>query len=198
MVTTVNPPPVDLIVPPISVTPNPVVLGSNLVYTLYVTNNGPSNAFNVVGTLTFPTNLHFVSAVSVFSAGGACVFVNQLRAMHPWHDRQRQQCRCRDGPGHGAIAVGVVTNVWRVTTSCNDTNSNNSSVSTNVTITYPMAVITNGPATLISQASAPFNGAINSSQTNTVSFTLLNIGSGSTTNLVATLLSSNGIQASHH
>jgi subtilisin-like proprotein convertase family protein len=57
-----------------------------------------------------------------------------------------------------------------------------------------MAVITNGPATLLAQGSPPFNGAINSNQTNTVSFTLLNIGSGPTTNLVATLLANSGIR----
>ena len=50
VVTMVNPPPVDLIVAPISVSPNPVVINSNLIYILAVTNNGPSNAFDVVGT----------------------------------------------------------------------------------------------------------------------------------------------------
>jgi uncharacterized repeat protein (TIGR01451 family) len=191
VVTMVNPPLVDLIVAPISVAPNPVVIDGNLIYILAVTNNGPGNAFNVVGTFTLP-GLQFVSAVPFPSQGANCVFTNGF-------------VRCSLGTiavgsyaevtvVATALSAGVVTNVWSVLTDSANTNLANNSVSTNVTVIYPMAVITNGPATLLAQGSPPFNGAINSNQTNTVSFTLLNIGSAPTTNLVATLLANSGIR----
>jgi len=191
VVTMVNPPPVDLIVAPISAAPNPVVIGGSLVYILAVTNNGPSNAFDVVGTFTLP-GLQFVSAVLFPSQGASCVFTNG-------------SVQCSLGTitvGNyaevtvvaTALSIGVVTNVWSVLTTSTNTNSANNSVSADVTVIYPMAVITNGPATLLAQGSPPFNGAINSGQTNTVSFTLLNIGSAPTTNLVATLLAKSGVR----
>jgi uncharacterized repeat protein (TIGR01451 family) len=191
VVTMVNPPPVDLIVAPISVAPNPVVLDGNLVYVVSVTNNGPSNAFNVVGTFAL-SGLQVVSAEPFPSQGASCVSNNGFEV-----------CSLGTIPAGSnanvtivatALSAGVVTNVWSVLTASANTNLANNSVSANVTVIYPMAVITNGQATLLAQASPPFNGAINSNQTNTVSFTLLNIGSGPTTNLVATLLANSGIR----
>jgi uncharacterized repeat protein (TIGR01451 family) len=186
---TVNPPFADLAVGPISVSPNPVVVNSNLVYTLVVTNNGPSNAFNVTGWFTNTAALQVVSAVP---SQGFCV-TNSGYVL------------CNLGTiSNGAIAVvtvtatagsvGVITNAWSVTTTCNDTNLANNATSTAVNITLPVAVLTNGPAVLISQASPPYNGAINSGQTNTISFSLLNIGSAATTNLVATLQANSGLR----
>jgi uncharacterized repeat protein (TIGR01451 family) len=190
VVTLVNPPPADLAVGPISVAPNPVALDGNLVYTLYVTNNGPSNALNVVGVFTNLSNLLLVSANP--SQGNCVTYTNSVQ--------------CNLGAisnGHFAVVVltatatntGVLTNEWSVTNTLGvDTNLSNNSTTVQVTVTLPMAVITNGPATLLAQGSPPFNGAINSNQTNTVSFTLLNIGSAPTTNLVATLLANSGIR----
>ncbi len=191
VVTMVNPPPVDLIVAPISVAPNPVVINGNLVYVLAVTNNGPSNAFDVVGTFAL-SGLQFDYAVFFPSQGASYTLTNGFVI-----------CSLGTIPAGSnanvtidatALSAGVVTNVWSVLTTSTNINLANNSVSTNVTVIYPMAVITNGPATLLAQGSPPFNGAINSNQTNTVSFTLLNIGSGPTTNLVATLLANSGIR----
>ena len=42
--------------------PDPVLVGSNLTYTVTVTNNGPNNASNVMVTDTLPANVTFVSA----------------------------------------------------------------------------------------------------------------------------------------
>jgi uncharacterized repeat protein (TIGR01451 family) len=191
VVTMVNPPPVDLIVAPISVSPNPVVINSNLTYILAVTNNGPSNAFDVVGTFAL-SGLQCDYAVLFPSQGASYTVTNGFVV-----------CSLGTIPAGSnasvtidatALSAGVVTNVWSVLTASANTNLANSSVSANVTVIYPMAVITNGPATLLAQGSPPFNGAINSNQTNTVSFTLLNIGSGPTTNLVATLLANSGIR----
>ena len=93
-----------------------------------------------------------------------------------------------------ALSTGIMTNVWSVTTTCNNTNLSNNSAAVQVTVTLQVAVITNGPATLLAQG-PPYNGAINSGQTNTVAFTLVNIGTAATTNtLVATLLTNSGIR----
>jgi uncharacterized repeat protein (TIGR01451 family) len=191
VVTMVNPPPVDLIVAPISVAPNPVVIDGNLVYILAVTNNGPGNAFDVVGTFAL-SGLQFSNAVLFPSQGASYTVSNGF-------------VQCNLGTitvGNyaevtvvaTALSTGVVTNVWSVLTASANTNSANNSVSTNVTVIYPTAVLTNGPVTLLAQGSPPYNGAINSNQTNTVSFTLVNVGTAATTNLVATLLANSGLR----
>ena len=51
-----------------SASPNPVVAGTNLTYTITVTNNGPSAATNVVASDLLPATL---SVVSVVGSGGA-------------------------------------------------------------------------------------------------------------------------------
>jgi uncharacterized repeat protein (TIGR01451 family) len=191
VVTMVNPPLVDLIVAPISVALNPVIVNGTLVYVVAVTNNGPGAAFDVAGTFTLP-GLQFVSALPFPSQGASCVFASGS-----------VQCSLGTIPAGSyanvtivatALSTGVLTNVWSVLTASANTNSAHNSVSANVTVVNPVPVITNGLATLLPQASPPLNGAINSGQTNTVSFTLLNVGSGPTVNLVATLLANSGIR----
>lgn len=57
--------------------PDPVFIGSNLVYTITVTNNGPSQATNIVVNQLLPPSVVFASAVSsqgnVSHAGGTVV-----------------------------------------------------------------------------------------------------------------------------
>ena len=181
-VLSVSPPFADIVAEPILFSPSFPVLNSNVVYTLVVSNSGPSNAISVVGWFTNTAAMPVVSAVP---SQGYCVTNATVL-----------QCNLGTVPTGGtavvtvtatASAVGVVTNYWAVTTTCTDTNLANNVSSAQVTVTLPRAIITNGPAVLLSQAGPPFNGAINSGQTNTVSFVLANIGSGPTTNLVATL-----------
>jgi uncharacterized repeat protein (TIGR01451 family) len=61
-----------------SAQPNPVVAGQNLTYTLSVTNNGVSDALNVVLKDTIPayTSLVSFSGSGVFTAAGTCSFDN--------------------------------------------------------------------------------------------------------------------------
>jgi uncharacterized repeat protein (TIGR01451 family) len=169
--------------------PASVVIGSNLVYTLYVTNNGPSNAFSVVGLFTNSSDVQVISAG--VSQGNAVLATNAV------------QCNLGTivagqfaivNVTVTAISTGTATAGWTVSTTCNDTNLANNSATSQAVVTQPIAIITNGPVILLSQASAPFNGAINSAQTNTVSFALLNLGSGPTTNLIATLLSNSTLR----
>ena len=50
--------------------PNPIVVGGNLVYTLRVTNNGPNDAAGVTLTDTLPASVTFVSASPAFTRTG--------------------------------------------------------------------------------------------------------------------------------
>lgn len=49
--------------------PDPVVIGSNLTYTISVTNFGPSTASNVVVSANLPNNVNFVSASPGYTLG---------------------------------------------------------------------------------------------------------------------------------
>ena len=164
-----------------SVPANPVVVGSNLIYTLTVTNYGPSNAASVVGTFAL-AGLNLVSApgnalsnngvvqvdFGTISAGSVASVV--ITTMPP--------------------AALTLTNIWTVTTMDNDPNPANNSVANVVSVIYPQPAIVAAAVTLLT---AGTNGAINAGETVTVSLALNNVGSGTTSNLVATLLSTNGV-----
>jgi uncharacterized repeat protein (TIGR01451 family) len=150
-----------------------VVLGSNVVYTLTVTNNGPDEALNVSGWLT-----QRGSATPVFSNNFGSI-----------------------APGFIATALfsnvpavtGSLTNTWTVSTGSTDPNTNNNAATLVLAVTYPEPVIVTNGVRLLSESFIPPNGAIDSNETVTVAFTLQNIGAAATTNLVATLLTGNGV-----
>ncbi len=165
----------------ISATPNPVVVGGNLVYTLAVTNLGPNNAFNVTGSFSL-AGLNLVSASA--SQGSTNINGSALQ--------------CNFGTvsvGNIATlvvtavppAIGQLTNVWSVGTADQDTDSTNNSAAAVVTVINPTPIIAAQSATLQVQGANFSNGAINSGETVTVAFTLTNSGSAPTTNLTATL-----------
>ena len=165
----------------ISATPNPVVVNGNAVYTLVVTNLGPSAAVNVTGSFSL-SGLAFVSASP--SQGSANFSTGAV------------QCNFGTIPA-GDIAtlvftavppaIGQVTNIWTVGTSDQDTNPGNNSIADVVTVISPTPVIVAGGSALLAQGGGFSNGAINSTETVTLSFTLNNVGSASTANLTAAL-----------
>ncbi len=191
VVTTVTAPPAELIVAPIAVAPNPAVVNSNLVYMVSVTNIGPSNAFNVIGSFAL-AGLQLVSAVPFPSQGASCSLSNGfvICSLGTISVGNYAEVTITAFP----LSTGLVTNVWSVTTSSTNSNIASNTVSTVVMAIYPTPVITIGQPVLQAQGSPPLNGAINSNQTNTVLIPLINVGSGATTNLVATLQSTNGIR----
>jgi uncharacterized repeat protein (TIGR01451 family) len=183
VVTAVNMPSADLAAG-LSVTPNPVVVGSNLTYTLFATNLGPGNALSTVGTFSV-TGLTLGSVTGTYSVTNGAVQCNLGTIL----------------PGNIATvvitaapqAVGTLTNTWSLTTASSDTNTVNDSATALVTVSFLAPNIVAGGATLLTQGLAPPNGAINSGEMVTVAFTLDNIGTGPTTNLSATLQNSGGI-----
>jgi uncharacterized repeat protein (TIGR01451 family) len=168
----------------ISLPANQVVVGGNLVYTLIVTNYGPSNAAGVSGSFS-------LAGLDLVSIPGNAVSNNGALQIN-----------------FGTIAAGnfastvittappaavTLTNVWAVTTIDNDQNPANNSFSAVVTVVRPFPDITAGAVSLLTPTT---NGAVNPGQTVTVALTLNNVGSGSTANLVATLQPANGIAPS--
>lgn len=110
-------------------TPDPVTVGSNVTYTIGVTNNGPEIANNVTVTDTLPASTTFVS---VSSTTGACTGGSTVN--------------CALGnlaPGASATitvvatanTAGVITNTATVSTQSNDSNPANNSATTTTTVT---------------------------------------------------------------
>jgi len=152
-----------------------VVVGSNVVYALAVTNNGPELALNVIGLLTQTvagsTNLVFTNNFgNIASGSNATVWFTNAPA-----------------------GTGSLTNTWTVSTDSSDPNTNNNIATLSLTVTHPEPILVANGARLLSQSLEPPAGSIGSNQTVAVAFTLENIGVAPTTNLTATLLSGNGV-----
>jgi uncharacterized repeat protein (TIGR01451 family) len=171
----------------ITAAPDPAVVGGNLVYTLLVTNLGPSNAFSVVGS--FPlTGLSYVSNsisqgsfnLAQAAVGGAptliCDFGTVLTG-------QIATAVLTAAPQ----ALGQLTNIWTVSTTDQDPNLANNSITAIIPVVNPSPLIVAGSAVLLTQGGNFSNGGINSTETVTVSFALNNAGTAPTTNLTATL-----------
>jgi uncharacterized repeat protein (TIGR01451 family) len=188
VITTVTAPTADLALSQ-SVSPNPAVVGGNLLYTISVTNNGPGTAFNVV--VTEPLGgLTFVSAVSSPSLiPGSNVNGTATCNLGPL------------APGSSAAvlltvvpsSLGSYTNVATVSTASSDPNLTNNSASLVVTVVNPTPNIIPAGVTLLPGGLTYSNGAINPGETVTMLFGLRNTGTASTTNLMATLLATNGV-----
>ena len=163
----------------IGVTTSPAVSGLNLVYTLYVTNLGPNTAVDVSGLFTL-TNLTYVAASPASDIAGingqgalVCDFGTVLAG-------QTASVAVTAVPSKD----GLWTNSLSITSSNEDSNLNNNLAYATILVTNPGPVIASG-----GQSLSGTNGAFNSDEVVTVSLTLTNIGSASTTNLVATLQS---------
>lgn len=180
LVTTIKALPADLTAAPISAAPNPVVINSNLTYTLWVTNNGPSNALDVLGIFTNSVNLtltaHSVSQGNL--AGSYATPTNFVEVnfgtIHPGNAAEAVLT-------FTVSATNTMTSGWAVSNAYgNDTNLADNSVTASVVVTPKLPIIIAGAAT--------FNGSIVSGQPVTVNLGLVNVGAAPTTNLVATLV----------
>jgi uncharacterized repeat protein (TIGR01451 family) len=167
----------------ISVAANPVVVNNNLIYTLIVTNYGPSNAVGVVGNFSLG-GLNLVSEPSNATSNNNIVTVTFGTVDAGYI----ASVAITTAPP----AVLTLTNVWSVSANNFDPNPAYHTVSNIVTVIYPVPLITNGAATLPQNLANP-NGTVNSGEPVTVGLTLINIGSGPTSNLVATLQAGGGI-----
>ncbi len=158
-----------------SATGGSVIVGSNVIYSLEVTNNGPGLAFNVVGLLTqglagAPALVFSNDFGNIAAGSGATVFFT-----------------------NALVVTGSLTNLWTVFTGSTDTNAVNNTATNILAVTYPEPVVVADGAELLSGNSLQPNGGIDPNETVTLAFTLANIGVASTTNLTAALQSGNGV-----
>ena len=173
-----------------AVAPSPALLAQNLSYTLSVTNHRPISAGGVVLTNVLPPTVAFVSATS---AQGACTFTNGI-------------VRCTFGTllnGSNATAtivvqplsLGLLTNVFTVGSSSADSVPSNNTATVISSVIEPVPQIVAAGAELSLEGYLPATGGIEAGETVTVSLSLKNIGSGSSANLIATLIEANGVTA---
>ena len=152
-----------------------VVVGSNVIYTLTVSNSGPDLALNVFGLLT-----------QGVAGPASMVFSNYFGAVAPGFIATALF-------SNAPAAAGLLTNTWTVSTGSSDTNPGNNTAALANLATYPVPVIVINSARLLTESFVPPNGAVDSNETVSVAFTLENTGAAPTTNLTATLLSGNGV-----
>ena len=166
---------------------SPVVQGSNLVYTVTVTNVGPGTALNVVISDPLPAGLSYVSSSSGGVVGGT--FTASLGNLAAGANSTITIT-------NRAVSLGAVTNTVAVATGSTDSNSGNNSASVSTAIRAPATLITVLNAKLLAENFTPANGTVDPGETVSVALTLGNTGEIDTANLVATLLNTGGVTAS--
>jgi uncharacterized repeat protein (TIGR01451 family) len=190
LVSTANPTVADLGVA-ISAVPNPVVVGSNFTYTITVTNNGLDTALGVIVTDSLPGGLTFVSAnppsgtISNFNGTVTCNLGNLASGSAATVTIVAK-----------ATQTGTINNNVTVSSASNDPVTGNNSASVSVTSANPAPHITAVGAKLLAESLAPANGSIDPGETVTVSLTLTNDGSASTSSgLAAALQNAGGVSS---
>lgn len=170
--------------------PDPAVVNSNWVYTITVTNNGPSAASGVVVNQTVPANVTIVSAASTSGtvatgAGSVTATVGSL------------------ANGAGAVItvtaksaiVGTYASSATVTASQTDATPGNNSASVTTSVSQPFVSIVAAGATLTAESVSPADGGLSVGETVSVSMRLRNAGNIASGTVTATLLATNGVTA---
>jgi uncharacterized repeat protein (TIGR01451 family) len=189
IVSTVSVPTADLAIS-MAADPGTVFVGSNLTYTVLVTNNGPNSAINVVVTAPLPAGSAYRSGSATQGSvqiNGSSVVAN-LGVL-------AAQTAAKVTYSISPLVSGPVTNIATVATGSTDPITQNNSASALATAIAPAPVIQTAGAALISESFSPPNGAINPGETVTLSLVLTNAGVVDTANVVASLLASGGVTA---
>ena len=162
-----------------------VVTGSNLVYTISVTNLGPDAALSVVITNVLPAGLSAVSQSFGTLAG------NTLTC--PLGNLAAGAGAVITVSAHAPTTAGTIINSATVTASSTDANTANNLATVSTVVRAPAALIGAISARLLSENFTPANGTVDAGETVTVSLSLANTGEIDTTNLVATLRHTGGV-----
>jgi len=169
--------------------PSPVTLGSNITYTITVTNLGPSTASGVVVTNPLPSAVTLVSFTnnqgSAANVSGAVVFT--LGSVPTGTNVTMQVVVTANTAGAvNSTAIVAASGTF-------DPVTGNNSATTTIAVQSLSADIDVGAALLLSESIAPANGALDPGETVTVRLELANKGAAATANLVATLLPTGGV-----
>ena len=205
VITAVNLPVADVALTKLA--PTNVVAGSNFIYTLTVTNQGPGPAYNVFVTDPLPPGVIFSSASVSYHLGNA-VGVAGIQVANTGGTNASGVYT--NSLGTLALNTGVVitlnvhgtvlgpgTNVASVTTLSIDPNLTNNVSSAVTLVRAPAPNVLAAGARLLTESFSPPNGAIDPGETVSVSLTLTNTGEiNTTTNFTATLLNTGGVMAS--
>ena len=169
--------------------PNPVVTGSNVTYTVAVTNRGPSTATGVI------VNDFLPAAVAVISTNASQGTLSIVGGTLTW------SLGTMSSGGQQAtltIVVHTTTNAT-LTTSATvaadqaDPNPANNSATLTTQVAPPGVAIAVAGATLTAESFLPPNGAIDIGETVTVILRLRNVSNVTTLNLVGTLVATDGV-----
>ena len=168
--------------------PDPVLVGSNLTYSILVTNVSPRVA---PATTLFDTLPPGVNVISLSSSRGSC-------------SASAGSVSCSFGslPASGSATVtinvrptraGIITNTVTVTSIAPEVNPLDNTAVAVTTVQNPMPVIVPFATSLLSE-SGPITGGLEPGETVAVNFYLRNVGTLGTTNLVAKLLPTGGVK----
>lgn len=184
LATPVNLPAADVAITRLTLT-NDLAVGTNLIFTIQVTNQGPADALQTVLTDTLPAGLAIVSTLP--SAGTLSQAANTIT----WNlGTLAANSGATLGITAAPIASGAFTNTAVLSTASADPVATNNTASLPVTIA-PQIVA--GAAVLTYESLTPPNGSIDSGETVTVSLGLRNVGTFYASNLVAELLPGSGV-----
>ena len=171
----------------LGVTPNPAVVSSNFTYQMMVTNRGPSAATAVVVNQTLP-GVTFVSGTSsqgtVSSVSGSVVA--NLGTINVG-SAATVTVVAKSG------AAGFYASTATASATQADQNPADNSATVTITVAKPFVSIVAAGGTLTAESFQPPNGAIEPNEIVTVQLRLRNVGNVSNTNLVASLLETNGV-----
>ena len=173
----------------LAATPAAGITGSNLTFTVSVTNLGPGKALGSVAAFPLAAGLSYQSSSAskgstLFSAGSViCSFGNLLA----------------DEAVSASIVVtpqfaATLTNLASVATQSTDNGTSNNQAMLLLVVSNPHPILEASSTTMIAEAS-PANGAIDAGETVTIALGLVNVGQLPTTSLNASLLSTGGVGA---
>jgi uncharacterized repeat protein (TIGR01451 family) len=167
--------------------PNPVVTGSNVTYTIAVSNLGPSTATGVSANESLPPAF---TVLSTNATQGTIVISN--------HTLFWSLGTLANAAGASLTMVAATTTNGTFSTTATvlatqaDPNPANNTATVTTLVAAPFVSLVPAGATLTYE-SGPTNGAIDAGETVTLVLRLSNAGNVSTRNLVATLLATNGV-----
>jgi uncharacterized repeat protein (TIGR01451 family) len=175
-----------------SAAPNPGTISNNVAFILSITNNGPDNASAVIVTNVLPAGANFISATT---SQGSCANNNGIVvcALGSLAKNSKATVTITVKP----LSVGAITNAASVTSSqpVDSITSNNSGVLT-VPVNNPAWIIVPAGSQLLSESFTPATGGIDPGETVTLNLGFRNEGIANTTDLIATMRNSGGVNGS--